>query len=530
MAETPPALASARLEEIKAYLSHGDIEHTADWNEKFIEIRDELFRLDGERHDQPWLGELDVCLSMLVAHDMFEQYNYGKKELILDFPNVFPKTSTRLPPIPGAPVIDFVGSVRHALPLSQARDGHMRKHPKPVLDAQYGIGEVILKDYAAAHYSDARDYWEGDHLGPHRQRAAEYEDEEDQNFNMIATENAVFDGCIEDGMETTLEHIRDIGPFQPQSGDIRPSGEHNPRVESLRAFSEFRAVRRAGLQQCLNMFDSAENRIVVTPWRCLAFQDLELPAEAPSISWTVEPVDDVPPGKDRDPFAYTRAHNWYVETSRQWAEWEREHAIKRSYVLNKKMRRHAPPMKLPENLDGPYYLHYLDKDMLETHTSLGLHRQFYERLLLASRRAPRPILTEMLKHVKMGLQGEFWEMLDISFQTWEFKPSGLLAPIREDEWAWLDFLAGPSTNNDLLRAEGEPPSKDPLFRAFEERVQLLLQGCHSETIFCDMKVVTLQNFLVEVNQCVKGPVKRHKFTEKQAYKYAKELVSKGKLR
>ncbi|KAH6885871.1 hypothetical protein B0T10DRAFT_576658 [Thelonectria olida] len=519
----------SRLKVIKNFLSKGDIDNTPDWNEKFIEIRDYLFALDSDRHAQHWLGDLDDCLSMLLTHEMFEQYHYGKTELVLDFPNPFPAVSKRLPPIPG-PTVTFEGNNPNELKDLELRDvlvhGGERVH-----DSQYGLPDVLLKDYVAAHHYDTLEYWGGGYWKPHRLRAQGYTTEEDRFFNMASVDNGIFDQCIKEGMSASLKSLMNTCRFKPSPSDIPAGGIHKPHVNSLRSFSRFRGARRAGLQQCLNMFDSAENRIAVSPWRCVRLPDRSPPMEELLVSWEPPKLDlsDVSPKDSRDPYAYTMAHKWYVEQDQYWGRWEYKHAVKETWSERAYLQREAPPMALPENFKGPYYLDDMDKDMKEIHTSLQRYKQYYQRLLTANNRAPRSSLAETLECIKMGLRDEGWESLAVTFEEYEFAGPGELAHIRPDEEPWLYYLGEPSKNEQMLRPPDEATLQDRLHQAFEARVQFLMNDSYSEALFRDMKPVGMDEFIMEVNQGVRGLVKRHTFSMEEGLKHSQVLAAQGKL-
>ncbi|KAK7427526.1 hypothetical protein QQZ08_005969 [Neonectria magnoliae] len=512
----------------KNFLADEDLDRTVDWSQKFAELAEYFDYLAENFKGEDWGDDLVEARQMLHLHWAFEQYHYGTPELIVHFPKRLPAKSNRLQPLPGAlNTVDaeFEGDdmgPRHLL-VNLVHDVH---------DFQYRLPPGVSMNALMNEYEgDLKAYYTG---GEGRNGPSLEAD--DESFNMVECENQHYDNCIQGGMITTSELLEDECKFQLSLNDTpQPSSEPvELGVQSLKSFAKFRGARRAALQQCLNLFDGAENTIASSPWRVLILPPQKEPAKPdPGIIWDSIPVENVPEKEARDPFGYTMAHKWYQEEDEYWAEWVRPASIKGAWGERKWMEREDPIMNLPANYKGPYYHDSMDKDMRKVFDQLRASRLLHQRLKRAQLRAPRDLLEECLRLIESGMQGEYSYYDGLEFRKDEIRHdhdrlsnTPELHHIRPEEYNFLHALGSLSVNEKMMRALTSP---DPMTHVFEWRVDSMMLDINPDSLFRDTKPVTLDEFLVELNIDTQGPVKRHVYTREEAIRYLKVLAKKGVL-
>lgn len=572
------------LTRAKHFLADEDVDRTVDWPQKFAELDEYFSYLHENFQGEDWGEDLQEAINMLHTHWIFEQYHYGRPELTLDFPNVWPDQSERLPQIPGTnvtmeaedPSDDPMGERK--LILTKIKSAH---------DFQYQLPGDILRIYIDAYVSDAQKFWSPQARNPPAAGSEGAEERPELSLNMVKCDNEYYDRCIQGGMKTTSNLLKKKCKFKFSRDDIIQSatGPSQLSVQSLESFAKFRGARRAALEQCLNIFNNAENRLVSSAWDTLMLPPPKVPAKAPGILFTGLEVTDIPKDEARDPFRYTLARNWYVKEDNKWAQWIRPHSIKEVYGERLWRHRDDPIVILPVNYKGPYVEHFMDIEMKRVFDLLQSCEILHQGLQRAQRRAPRDFLADVLKLVESGINNEDTAKLNLNFRDNEYRredeidkgppkkkepipespepdepaddPSedfsyasssseemsehnseseeevprpkesgGNLMHLRPKEEEWLHFLGGPSINKKLIHEE---QASDRLELLFEARVDEMFDDIDPEALFRDTKLVTLDEFLAELNRGAQGPVRRHQFSAQDAIKHAKRLSEKGKL-
>lgn len=578
------------LTRAKHFLADEDVDRTVDWPQKFAELDEYFSYLDQNFQGEDWGDDLKEAMNMLRTHWIFEQYHYGRPELTLDFPNVWPDQSKRLPQIPGP------NFTMEAEDLSDAPMGERKlilTKIKSAHDFQYQLPRDILRIYIDAYVSDARKFWSPQARNPPAAGSEGAEERpEPPPLNMVKCDNEYYDRCIQGGMKTTSKLMKKECKFKFSRDDIiqSPTGPSQLSVQSLESFAKFRGARRAALEQCLNIFNNAENRLVSSSWDTLMLPPPKVPEKAPGILFTGLEVTDIPKDEARDPLSYTLARNWYVKEDNKWAQWVRPHSIKEVYGERLWRHRDDPIVILPVNYKGPYVEHFMDIEMKRVFDLLRACEILHQGLQRAQRRAPRDFLADILKLVESGINNEDAAKLNLNFRDNEYRreneigkgppkkkepipewpeldepaddssevieetdfsyPSdsseemsehnsesdeelprpkesgGNLMHLRPKEEEWLHFLGGPSINKKLIHEE---QASGRLELLFEARVDEMLDDINPTALFRDTKLITLDEFLAELNRGTQGPVRRHQFSAQDAIKHAKWLSKKGKL-
>ncbi|KAH6999824.1 hypothetical protein EDB80DRAFT_583354 [Ilyonectria destructans] len=510
------------LTRAKHFLADEDVDRTVDWPQKFAELAEYFSYLEQNFQGEDWGEDLHEAVKMLHTHWVFEQYHYGRPELTLDFPNVWPDQSKRLPQLPGT------NFTMEAEDLSDDPMGQRKlilTKIKSAHDFQYQLPRDILKIYINAYGSDAREFWNPQARSPPAAGSEGAEELPEPPLNMVKCDNEYYDRCIQGGMKTTSDLMKEECKFKFSGDDIirSPSGPSQLSVQSLESFAKFRGARRAALEQCLNIFNNAENRLVSSSWNTLMLPSPKVPEEAPGILFPGIEVRDIPKDEARDPLSYTLAHNWFVKEDHKWAQWARPHSIKGAYGERLWRHRDDPIMDLPVNYKGPYVEHFMDTEMKRVFDLLRSCGILHQRLQRAQRWAPRYFLADVLKLVEnMSEHGSVSE----EELPRPKESGGNLMHLRPEEEKWLHFLGGPSINKKLIHEE---QTSGRLELLFEARVDEMLDNIDPNALFRDTKPVTLDEFLTELNRGAQGPVRRHQFSGQDAIKHAKRLSKKGKL-
>ncbi|KAH6608946.1 hypothetical protein Trco_002292 [Trichoderma cornu-damae] len=503
-----------QLARAKNFLADGDIDRTVDWERKFAELTEYFAHLHSKFRGKDWIHDLRDALDMLRAHWIFDNYYYGKPQLVVDFPAGFwPAQSKRLPRLPGPDLVVCAESSERRDLTGPRRLLHV--HVASAHDRQYEMpADVLRRDYLEPYWDDCDRFWAA---GPFADAT--------EPANLAACENESYEDCVSGGMAHTAKRLGGRGGFRPPR---RSAGCHDGalqvRRETLEAFARFRGGKRAALQQCLNIFTHDENRKLCTPWRVLA---LPAPPERKrpdaGIFYSSKRLANPPEKESRDPWAYTRAYQWFKREELRWAQWAREHAVKESYGHKLWLRSGEPVMELPKNWKGPVPRDLMNLDMAKTYELLRRCQKIRQGLRRAARRAPRDFITGLLKAVDAGLAGKpAAKKMNLSFGGHEYEPTddGLaLANVRPTEAAWLEYICQPSRNR-------PHELKESLGRRGElmlSRVTQMMRDVSPVSLFRDTKPRTMDAFLKELNLGCRGPVKRYKFTGKDVERLAPKL-------
>lgn len=506
-----------QLARAKNFLADSDVDRTTDWARKFAELTEYFAYLHSKFRGEDWIHDLKEALDMLRAHWIFENYYYGTPQLIVDFPaNVWPNKSKRLPPLPGPEIVlcaesserrDLTGS-RRLLHVDVA-SAHDRQYEMPAA--------ILRRDYLEPYWKDCETFWAA---GPFADAT--------EPVNLAACENEAYEECLEGGMVQTATFLTGKGSFYypPRQSAVDHDHESVKR-ESLEAFARFRGGKRAALQQCLNIFTHDENRKMCTPWRVLSLP--EPPEEKKKkpdagIVYSNKRLANPPEKESRDPWAFTRAYQWFRQEELRWAQWTREHAIKESYVHRQWLQSEEPVMELPRNWKGPVPQELMNLDMRKTYELLRRCQKIHQGLKRAAKRAPRDFITGLLATVDIGLAAEsdfITEQIDLRFGEHEYESTegATLANVRPTEAAWLEYICQPSRNRPQALQESLGKHGELML----SRVTQMMRDISPISLFRDMKPRAMGDFLKELNLGCRGPVKRYKFTEKDVKQLAPKL-------
>ncbi|RFU78866.1 hypothetical protein TARUN_3347 [Trichoderma arundinaceum] len=502
-----------QLTRAKNFLADGDIDRTMDWERKFAELTEYFAYLHSRFQGEDWIHDLKDALDMLRAHWIFENYYYGTPQLVVDFPTGFwPTKSKRLPRLPGPDIIFRAES-------SEQRDltGPRRLLHVDVAsahDQQYEMpADILRRDYLEPYCKENEEYWAA---GPFADAA--------EPANLAACENESYEDCMEGGMVQTAKFLASKGGFCPPSLSV---GGHDSALlvkrESLEAFARFRGGKRAALQQCLNIFNHDENRKLCSPWRVLTLP--EPPKEKQpdaGIVYSSKRLANPPEKESRDPWAYTRAYQWFKKEELRWAQWTREHAIKESYGHKLWLRSDEPVMELPKNWKGPVPEDLMNLDMRKTYELLRRCQKIHQGLKRAAKRAPRDFIVGLLATVEVGLRAESApKKLKLRFGEHEYESAEgyTLANVRPTEAAWLEYICQPSRNSPQKLKESLGKRGELML----SRVTQMMRDISPISLFRDLKPRTMDAFLKELNLGCRGPVKRYKFTAKDVKQLAPKL-------
>lgn len=352
--------------------------------------------------------------------------------------------------------------------------GTVGEEPKPrrwlydnvesIHDAQYGMpGDILVDCYLKRYREDACDFWAD------ATARAEQQARQGARLNVMRHENEQYEACMGKGMGPTAKFLVHEGGFNFSPDDITTAkdGTMTTTDEQLRSFARLRGGKRAALQQCLNIFDNFENRVVCGPCR---------PLVLPS------PVT--------------------------------------SAMLGKRLKRTDPVMSLPRSLNDVIAADGMDSEMRRTRATLKKYRVLDQALRRANSRAPRALISRIVTLVDAGMKGEDWNKLGLPFRPEEHVPGkDDLARIRPKEAQWLDFLCRPVPGPE---AELDDPL-DQRGRVFLSRVRGMLDDLSPTSFFNDASPKPLDDFLVELNRACRGPVKLYRFTREEVVRDAPKL-------
>ncbi|KAL7939132.1 hypothetical protein V8C35DRAFT_326323 [Trichoderma chlorosporum] len=511
-----------QLARAKNFLADGDIDRTVDWERKFAELTEYFAYLYSTHQGEDWIHDLKEAVDVLRAHRIFENYYYGKKPLIVDFPtDLWPKQSTRLPQLPGPNIMFCAGSSKQ-LDLTGPRR-LLHADVASVHDRQYEMpADVLRNDYLEPYRNDSEKFW-----------AASSSLDTTESGNLAAYENEMYEDCMKGGMAKTAGFLASKDGFRPSHQ--RDDSALPVQRQTLEAFAQFRGGKRAALQQCLNVFNHDENRKMSTPWRILTLPEpfVEKKPDA-GIIYTNKMLENPPEKESRDPWAYTRAYQWFKKEELRWAQWTREDVIKKSYDYKRWRRSDKPVMELPRNWKGPVLPDLMDRDMKRTYKFLRRCQTILQGLKRAKNRAPRDFIMALLETVDIGLAAmPVTKEMKLLFGEHEYESTDgiyfTLATLRPMEAAWLEYVCQPSRNRpheleESLGRRGE---------IMLSRVTRMMQDIDPFSLFRDTAPKSMEQFLRELNSTCGGEVKRYEFTEKDVSRLAPKLrdlkVLKNKL-
>ncbi|OPB37847.1 hypothetical protein A0O28_0101310 [Trichoderma guizhouense] len=502
-----------QLPRAKNFLADEDIDRTVDWERKFAELTKYFGYLSSIWQGEDWIHDLEEAINMQRVHQIFENYYYGKPELIVNPPtDLLPEQSKRLPQVPGSNIA-FRGGSGVERNLSGPRR-LLHADVASVHDRQYEMpADVLRRDYLEPYRNDSEKFWAASPFAATTVPA-----------NLAACENKTYEDCMKGGIVNTARFLASKDDLHP------PHQSHDSTLrvnrETLEAFAQFRGGKRAALQQCLNIFNHGDNLKMCETKRVLTLPDppvekkLDMGIIYPHKMYANPPVKE-----SRDPWAYTRAYQWFKKEEQRWAEWTREHAMKESYDHKRLLRSDNPIMELPRNWKGPVLPDLMDRDMSRTYKFLRRCQKILQGLKRAKNRAPRDFIIGVLEAVNTGLATEpITNEMDLRFSEHELETtdSGVtfaIANLRPSEAAWLEYICQPSRNRPLELEE----SLGRRGEIMVSRVAQMMQDIDPFSLFRDTEPKTMEKFLTELNATCGGKVKRYEFTEKDVKQLAPKL-------
>ncbi|QYS96590.1 hypothetical protein H0G86_003829 [Trichoderma simmonsii] len=502
-----------QLPRAKNFLADEDTDRTVDWDRKCAELTKYFTYLKSIWQGEDWIHDLEEAINMLRVHQIFENYYYGKPELIVDPPtDLLPEQSTRLPQVPGSNIA-FRGGSGVQRNLSGPRR-LLHADVASVHDRQYEMpADVLRRDYLEPYQNDSEKFWAA---GPFAATT--------EPANLASSENKTYEDCIKGGIVKTAR-------FLASKDDIHsPHQSHDSTLrvirETLEAFAQFRGGKRAALQQCLNIFTHNENLKMCETKRVLTLPDPPVEKKLDmGIIYPHKMYADPPVKESRDPWAYTRAYQWFKKEEQRWAEWTREHAIKESYDHKRWLQSDKPAMELPRNWKGPVLPDLMDRDMSRTYKFLRRCQKILQGLKRAKNRAPRDFIIGVLEAVNTGLAAKpIPKEMNMRFSEHEFETTDggvtfAIANLRPTEAAWLEYICQPSRNRPLELGE----SLGRRGEIMVSRVTQMMQDIDPFSLFRDTEPKTMERFLTELNATCGGAVKRYEFTEKDVKQLAPKL-------
>ncbi|RGP72111.1 hypothetical protein FSPOR_2956 [Fusarium sporotrichioides] len=494
------------LHRARNFLADEDIDRTLDWTQKFAELSEYFSYLLYNWQGEEWGAELHEVIDMLHTHWVFEQYHYGEPKLNLNFDNVWPKQSKRLPPSPGTDQ-----SVKNS---DETDDGDLSERKlllnkiRPAIDVLYKVPSKTLLKYIDLYTADAPHTWKVPSESVSSSRG------------LMNLENDIYEKCVVSNMSDTCKHL--------EAAESKLKSEYGKEpfsFDALQAFATLRGTRRAALQQTLSPLNNAENLAVCNVFRTLILPPAKIleKLDAGIILPTMQVVE-VPQKESRDPFGYTLAHRWYMRADQHWGDWAHEHAIKECYGHKLWQKRKEPIMDLPKNFKGPYVHDFLDHEMKKAVSLLKMCEVLRDRLLLQKERTPRGFLTDVAQCLADGLAGKHWEDAGLQFSEEDFVPGSQdLVQIRPEEEDFLRLLGQNSINRKMMNPNIKGSKIGHRSRLFEKRVKDIFYGEGTTDVYR----LGFDEFMEELNRDCDGPVKRWRFSEDEAWNEASKLEKKG---
>ncbi|KAL3958946.1 hypothetical protein ACCO45_007108 [Purpureocillium lilacinum] len=447
-----------------------------EWRARFAQVIDMTSRLERVRNgDESWGRALEQVLVMIRTHHAYMQYHDNRKQIIAhtaDAAAAPPKQQDTDKPSK-LPVLNL--SLHDAGETSKRAGRWTYKDAKRDSDSA-SVSDTIEELYRQRHHRDARSFWSKSQTIDKSKSGLWGGSSKGKRLNVVQFESKYFEECMRKGPAHTAKVLRKA---QDRSTKL-PSDAKELSDDQFESLARLKGYQRAALQQSLNLFDSYENRVVgANHWQTL------LPDVAKSRK------DELAAGR-KYPVKPSR-----LDTSR----------TKAPAAADK-----GPNQDQDGGLDQAADWSKADEMMLELGklwNALVKYRTLYDILLQAARRAPRPLITSVIKDVRAGVVGSKPGNANVS--------TGSLPALRPLEARWLEFLCLPSAT-DTRASKKRQGEREKLF---VDSVQAMLDDPSASSFFCDMAPKMAGPFLEALN-C--APTLRQKpFTVKELAEFVPKL-------
>lgn len=472
-----------QLQSAKNFLRERTTLRSPEWRARFAQVIDMTSRLERVRNgDESWGRALEQVLVMIRTHHAYMQYHDNRKQIIAhtaDAAAAPPKQQdtdkTSKLPVPSL-------SLHDAGETSKRAGRWTYKDAKRDSDSA-SVSDAIEELYRQRHHRDARSFWSKSQTIDKSKSGLWGGSSKGKRLNVVQCESKYFEECMRKGPAHTAKVLRKA---QDRSTKL-PSAAKELSDDQFESLARLKGYQRAALQQSLNLFDSYENRVVgANPWQTL------LPDVAKSRK------DELAAGR-KYPVKPSR-----LDTSR----------TKAPAAADK-----GPNQDQDGGLDQAADWSKADEMMLELGklwNALVKYRTLYDILLQAARRAPRPLITSVIKDVRAGVVGSKPGNANVS--------TGSLPALRPLEARWLEFLCLPSAT-DTRASKKRQGEREKLF---VDSVQAMLDDPSASSFFCDMAPKMAGPFLEALN-C--APTLRQKpFTVKELAEFVPKLDKRNIIR
>lgn len=260
--------------------------------------------------------------------------------------------------------------------------------------------------------------------------------------NLYDESQQMYEHCIRGGVSETIHRIK-MENLPPSVIQPLPVQNHS--------YARKRGLKRAAIQQILNLFTNHENRVINTPWRrvVLPYDKVDLPKEVP-----FEPrilAQDKVPHTGKEPFPWVYWYNGYTDFLNHIA-------LRKRITYNISNWDERDRSCLPANFRGPYTINGLsvqDSHWLRAGKYLTeLESHLRDRYAIY----PRPLLKAILNDIDAG-----------KIYPYQTPPNKTTTPARERQ------LQNDNRRRDLYKREDDidlsapDDGENPVYKLINER-------------------------------------------------------------
>ena len=546
------------LPRILNYLRDSDRDRDPYWTTHFKAIETYVNAAQDERRQgclgygtPTVLADLDEALMMVDLHRKYEQWNYGPTPWsthvlppkdVSDRLIAYPKLHPRPPPNHDKSILrnkrlDVPAPHSGPSPFytkSPSFRGKTQNQNDDWFGEKYRADELVFFDALDKHTFDKK-------MNPKAWTPPE--------ANIFTSANEMYELCIEKGIGETAHRYK-LGS-EPLTGPQTYSAH-------ARKFGHERGLKRAAIQQALNLFTNHENKSINTPWTrvIMPYEKVRLPEEVP-----FEPLV-LPPDRVSDelqePFPWVywydnyksfldhvayRKRNEYLKSN--WEDFDRS-CVPINY--------HGPYIAGGNSVHDDYWLR-AGKCLVELETHLKDRYGMCPRPLLkamlndieAGKAYPyQPDLNNPATHVEELRRLKYYKRRDLYMRDQSGKEHGPGLPryrlLSEWEMTWLRFVGEPASS---VRMMDKIPElrQDNLALIFDNRLQEILRAPGSweattESAFAGKTVpIPVDELLEKINGAdgemldedhLRQPNRAHQFTIEEAEHYIRVLARMGR--